>query len=60
MQRFARDKQFKLYGNGKLYHIPRDLTEQRPLPAQYDWKESATARETLQAVLDEMPAPLPK
>ena len=60
MERFARDKQFKLYGDGKLYHIPRDLTEQRPIPAQYDWPESAAARTALQAVLDGMPAPEPK
>ena len=29
--RFARDKRFKLYGNGKLYDVPNDKLEQRPI-----------------------------
>ena len=60
LKRFARNKEFKLYGTGKLYHIPQDLIEARPILTQYDWPESAAARQALQVVLDEMPAPLPK
>ena len=57
LERFARDRQFKLYDGGRLYHISRDLLEQRAIAPEYDWPESAAARKTLQAVLNEMPIP---
>ena len=60
MQRFARDKRFKLYGDGQLFDVPADLLETEPIPAGDDSKQSAAARKALQAVLDSMPAPEPK
>ena len=51
---YARDKQYKLYSTGEMFDLTADRLELRPLPA--DDADSATARTTLQAVLDSMPA----
>lgn len=57
--RFARDKRFKLYGNGELYDVSADPLEQHPV-AEVDASTTATvAREKLQAVLENMPDPEP-
>ncbi len=55
--RFARDKRFKLYGNGKLYDVANDKLEQHPITA--DTPESRTARQRLAAVLKAQPNPDP-
>ena len=55
--RFARDKRFKLYGNGKLYDVPNDKLEQRPITR--DTPESSAARQRLAAVLKAQPNPDP-
>jgi arylsulfatase A len=55
LYRFARDKRWKLYDNGKynragnLYDVPADTLEQNPNPRGPD---AATARRRLQAALD--------
>ena len=51
MQRFVRDKRWKLYSNGELYDVPADMLEQNPNPSG---PEATEARERLQAVLDSM------
>ena len=55
--RFARDKRFKLYGNGKLYDVPNDKLEQRPITQ--DTPASRAARQRLAAVLKAQPNPDP-
>jgi arylsulfatase A-like enzyme len=52
--RFARTKQFKLYGDGRLYHTPSDRLEKQPLAPADDSPSSKTARRKLQRVLDNM------
>jgi arylsulfatase A len=50
--RFARTKQFKLYGDGQLFEIPKDIREQHPILRQHDTAESAVARRRLREVLN--------
>ena len=57
--RFARDKRFKLYGDGSLYDVPNDKLEKNPIPATADTDASRAARARLAAVLAEMPNPDP-
>ncbi len=53
--RYARDKRYKLYGNGDLYDTIKDVMEKTPLPTRNaDAKEQA-AREKLQRALDAYP-----
>ena len=52
--RFARDKRFKLYGNGDLYDVPLDPFEQKPLSETQETAESRNARMRLDRVLTEM------
>ncbi len=60
--RFARDKRWKLYGNGQagkngqLYDVTNDVLEENPILADQDTPESQAARQKLQAVIDAMPA----
>ncbi|MEZ5354577.1 MAG: sulfatase-like hydrolase/transferase [Bryobacteraceae bacterium] len=50
--RFARDRRYKLYGDGRFYDVAADPAETRPLtPAA-----AAPVRVKLQATLDAMPA----
>ncbi len=49
MQRFVRDKRWKLYVTGNLYDVRADVLEQNPNPAG---SEAAAARKRLQTVLD--------
>ena len=58
--RFARDKKYKLYGDGKLYDVPNDKLEQQPILADEDTEETRKARKRLAAVLNEMPNPDPE
>ena len=48
--RCARDRQYKLYDDGRMFEVPADPLEQHPLPAAAKPK----VRAKLQAVLDEM------
>ncbi len=57
--RFARDKRYKLYGDGKLFDVPNDKLEQQPILAAADTEASRKARQRLGAVLNEMPNPDP-
>jgi len=57
--RFARDKRYKLYGDGKLYDVPNDKLEQRPILAADDNRVTRLARVRLAAVLKDMPNPDP-
>jgi len=52
--RYAYDKHWKLYQEGRLYDLKADPMEQKPIPAEKDTAESAAARKRLQAVLDKM------
>ena len=53
---FARDKRFKLYDDGRLYDVPADVLEERPIPAGKGSPEAEAARAKLRAKLDEIPA----
>ena len=56
--RFARNKQYKLYARGDLYHVASDALEQHPLtPGPL---AAHAARRQLQAALDSMPAVQPR
>ena len=57
--RFARDKRYKLYGDGKLYDVPNDKLEKRPIPTSADTATSRKARQRLAKVLKDMPNPDP-
>ena len=48
---FARDKRFKLYSDGRLFDVPRDPLEQRPIPSDTDTHITRSARQKLAAVL---------
>jgi arylsulfatase A-like enzyme len=52
--RFARDRRFKLYDDGRLLDVPQDRLEQQPLP---DSNDTRVVRARLQSVLDQMPNP---
>ncbi|MGH7127436.1 MAG: sulfatase-like hydrolase/transferase, partial [Planctomycetaceae bacterium] len=49
---FARDRRFKLYGDGRLYDIAADPFEEQALPTAGLPDDAATARTKLQQVLD--------
>ena len=52
MKRFARNHAYKLYQDGRMYHIPSDELEKRQLtPNQID-AERATIRAQLKTVID--------
>ncbi|MCH7727671.1 MAG: sulfatase-like hydrolase/transferase [Planctomycetes bacterium] len=55
--RFARDKRFKLYGDGKLFDVPNDKLEQQPILEADDSRATREARRRLAAVLKKMPNP---
>lgn len=57
--RFARDKRYKLYGDGKLYDVKKDKLEQNPIPSANDTEISSKARKHLASVLKSMPNPDP-
>ncbi len=57
--RFARDQRFKLYGDGKLFDVPNDKLEKRPILAAADTEASRAARQRLAVVLEQMPNPDP-
>jgi len=53
---FARDKRFKLYDDGRLYDVPADILEERPIPEGTGSPEAEASRQRLRAALDEIPA----
>ncbi len=53
-KRFARNKKFKLYEDGRLFDVPKDVLELRPLPAGELSADAANARRQLQRVLKSM------
>ena len=57
--RFARDKRYKLYGDGKLYDVASDKLEKRPILRDADTDVTRKARELLASVLETMPNPDP-
>lgn len=54
LKRFARDKRYKLYDDGKLFDVPNDKLEQRPILANEDTAETKLAREKLAKVMKSM------
>ena len=52
--RFARDRRFKLYADGRFYEVVNDVLEQSPLAEEELTEEAAGARAELQVVLDRM------
>jgi arylsulfatase A len=53
--RYARDKRYKLYGNGDLYDTVNDVMEKSSIRAGGEDLESDKARRKLQEVLDSFP-----
>ena len=58
--RSARDKRWKLYGDGRLFDLALDDQELTPINAEEASPDAAVAREKLQAVLDAHPMQSPK
>lgn len=54
LHRFARDKQWKLYDNGELFDVQKDVLEGKPIKKGEGGPKAAAAREKLQAALDSM------
>jgi arylsulfatase A-like enzyme len=54
LERFARSQRFKLYDDGRLFYVPADVLEEKPLLPKADTPELAAARRQLQQVLDSM------
>ena len=52
--RFARDRQYKLYDDGRMYEVPADRLEQSPLNDASGNPKQAAARAKLGAVLRSM------
>ncbi|MCA9121387.1 MAG: sulfatase-like hydrolase/transferase [Planctomycetaceae bacterium] len=52
--RFAREHRYKLYDDGRLYDVPHDQLEERPILAKDDNAETRAARMRLDAVLKAM------
>jgi arylsulfatase A len=50
--RYAQDRRWKLYQDGRLFDLAADDLEQKPIPAGRESAEAAAARKKLRAVLD--------
>lgn len=57
LKRYARDKKYKLYGDGQLFDVPADQLEKHPIALQDASPEAQAIAIRLQAVLDSMPNP---
>jgi len=55
-KRFARNKRWKLYGDGNLFDLRTDPFEENPIPANSRDTDAARARRALQAAIDSYPA----
>ena len=53
--RYARDKRYKLYGNGDFYDTQEDVLEKRVLDPERSSRAAKLARKSLQAILDSYP-----
>lgn len=53
--RYARTQRYKLYGDGRLFDIPADEQEQRPLAPASEPPEAAEARKVLRRVIESRP-----
>jgi arylsulfatase A-like enzyme len=56
LELFARDKRFKLYDDGRLYDVPADVLEERPIAEGQGRPEAEAARKKLREALDGVPA----
>lgn len=54
LKRFARDKRYKLYDDGKFFDISKDVLEEKPVKIGEGNEEVENVRKRLQAVLDSM------
>jgi arylsulfatase A-like enzyme len=52
LQRFARDKHYKLYQDGRMYQPAKDLYEEHEIMPEDDTRKTKKVRKALQAVLD--------
>ncbi len=52
---FARDKQFKLYSDGRLFDVAADILEQNAIMQEGDTRQTAAARQRLLDVITTMP-----
>ncbi|MEQ8791738.1 MAG: sulfatase-like hydrolase/transferase [Pirellulaceae bacterium] len=59
-RQFIRDKRFKLYDDGRLFEVPRDLREEHPLSPETDSEAASAARRKLQQALQQVRKPLGK
>lgn len=53
--RYARDKRFKLYGDGRFFDTIADVLEERPIPAGRPESQTELARRKLRSALDRYP-----
>jgi arylsulfatase A-like enzyme len=60
LQIFARDQTWKLYSDGRLFHVPTDQLEKQPIKPPQDTSESKRARMKLEAVLRRYDSPRPR
>ena len=57
---FARNRRYKLYGNGDLFDVNSDVLEKHPLPDDKLDEEAAAARSILQNALDQYSSARPE
>ncbi|MDA0589714.1 MAG: sulfatase-like hydrolase/transferase [Planctomycetota bacterium] len=57
LNRYARDKRYKLYDDGRLFDVPKDQFEKHPIELATAPSDVRSAAIRLQAVLDSMPSP---
>ena len=53
--RWARDKRFKLYNDGRFYDVPADRLEESPLSPDCITEEAESVKKSLSSVHDSMP-----
>lgn len=53
-ERWARDRTWKLYGSGELYHVADDPQEQHPIRPEDDTEAAAEARKKLQRAFEQL------
>lgn len=53
-ERWARNRTWKLYGNGDLYHVAQDVKENHPVPKGDRGKGAKQARERLHQAFDDL------
>ena len=54
LQRWAQDKGWKLYEDGRLFQIQTDVLEEHPISTGEDGEDASDARKKLQLVLARM------